>query len=225
MIAELFTGLQDGLLAVTASPVALPALFLLCFVDGFFPPVPSETAVIALATVSATGQGPPLVLVLLIAAAGAFAGDLTAYAIGRKIPVHRIGLLRSGRGKRALDWAQAQIARRGGSLILAARYIPIGRVAVNITAGSVRYPPRCFALFAAVAALSWGVFSTAIGLGAGSLLGEHPLLASLLGIVLGVVLGALLDGAIRGVQRRRGLRVTAVPGQPDPSNTPKEERA
>ena len=160
MIAEVFAGLQDGLLAMTASPFALLVLFALCFVDGFFPPVPSETIVISLAAVAASGQGPPLILVLLIAAAGAFAGDLTAYAIGTKLPLERIPIFKTGRGKSALEWARSQIGKRGGSLILAARYVPIGRVAVNVTAGSIGYP---FPQVRAVRGARWAELGRVLG--------------------------------------------------------------
>lgn len=197
MIAELFVGLQDGLVAMTASPYALLVLLVLCFVDGFFPPVPSETIVISLAAAAISGHGPSLIWVFLLAALGAFLGDLTAYALGARLPLARIGIFRTQRGAAALEWAGRQIGRRGGSLILAARYIPVGRVAVNITAGSIGYPVRTFTLFAALAASSWSAFSILIGAGAGALLQENPLLASVVGVVVGVVLGWLIDAVIR----------------------------
>lgn len=220
MIAEVFAGLQDGLLAMTASPFALLLLFALCFVDGFFPPVPSETIVISLAAVAASGQGPPLILVLLIAAAGAFAGDLTAYAIGTKLPLERIPIFKTGRGKSALEWARSQIGKRGGSLILAARYVPIGRVAVNVTAGSIGYPFRKFALFAALAGLSWGAFSVVIGVGAGTLVAENPLLASLIGIVVGVGLGWVIEAVLRARSAAAERRQTASQTGSEPGARP-----
>lgn len=203
MMGELFAGLQDGLVAMTGSPFALLVLLLLCFVDGFFPPVPSETIVISLAAASVSGHGPPVIWVFLLAAAGAFLGDLTAYVLGARLPLQRIPLFRTRRGAAALEWAGRQVGRRGGSVILAARYIPVGRVAVNITAGSIGYPMRTFTLFAALAAVSWSAFSILIGVGAGALLQENPLVASAIGVVVGILLGGVIDGVIRARSAKR----------------------
>jgi membrane-associated protein len=196
--------LEHWILALAASAWIYPALFGFATIDGFFPPVPSESVVITLAvSAHATGE-PNLVLVLLVAALGAWTGDQIAFAIGRAVGTERLRILRTPRGRRAVGWAERALAHRGASFILAARYIPVGRVAVNMTAGAVGYPRRRFMAFSAVAAVTWAVYSVLIGLVAARWLGHEPLLAMVVGIVLGVGSGFVIDRVLMMRARQRG---------------------
>lgn len=218
MRVELFDNLQALILGAADEPWILLVLFALCAIDGFFPPVPSESIVIALATLAAHGQGIPLWWVIPVAAVGALTGDLIAFAIGRRIPVRRLGLFSSDRGQRALDWAENQLRRRGGAFILSARYIPVGRVAVNMTAGAVGFPLRRFLAFDVLACLTWALYGVAIGTVAGQFFDDQPLLSVAAGVVGGLIIGVLLDrvlsrfgigGAALNGDRRRPARGTS----------------
>jgi membrane protein DedA with SNARE-associated domain len=171
-------------------------------VDGVVPPVPSETLVIAVAVAATTGEGPSLALLVLVAAAGAFCGDLVAYAIGTRLPVRRMRLFRSERGRLALDRAERALHHRGASFIVAGRFIPVGRVAVNMTAGATGFPLRRFLPAAGLAGLTWAVYTTALGIGAGVFLGEHPLAAMLVGVATGLTVGAVVDTVVTRRSRR-----------------------
>jgi len=186
-------------LALAASPWIYLVMYLFATIDGFFPPIPSESVVIALAAAATSSTGKPeLALLLPVAAAGAWTGDQLAYLIGSKVQVHRLRIFRSGKGQAALAWAEHALERRGASFIIAARYIPVGRVAVNMTAGAVGYPRRRFRLLAAIAAVMWAAYSSAIGVGAGALLGSRStFLAIAVGVVGGVVLGVVVDWVLR----------------------------
>src|SRR5699024_9661200 len=164
---------------------------------GIFPPVPSESIVIAMAALSAQGEGPSLWLLIPAAALGAFGGDVLAYLIGTKVNVHTMRIFRGPRGRRTLAWAEQAIQQRGGTFILAARYIPVGRVAVNLSAGALGFGFRRFLGFAGVASVMWSVYSVLLGLGAGALLYGRPLLGVLVGVVAGVTLGTLIDLGMR----------------------------
>ena len=194
--------LSQAVLDLAASPWALVVLLVCCWVDGFFPPVPSESLVIATATLTVAGPGPPLWAVVAVAAAGAFLGDLTAFAIGRRVPVDRLPLLRRGRGLASVEWARRSLERRGGTAVLAARYVPVGRVAVNVAAGAVGFPSRRFVGFAAIAAVTWALWSVLLGVAAGALLHDRPLLAVVVGVVVGTLLGLAVD-AVASRRRRR----------------------
>src|SRR3712207_359866 len=172
---ELRPVLEEWILAFAASPFVYLALYLLTTIDGFFPPMPSESIVIALAAVAMSTGAPDLWLLVAVAAAGAFTGDQVAYAIGRRVKVRSTRLLRGRRAQRAVDWAEYALTNRGASFIIGARYIPVGRVAVNMTAGALGFPRRRFVGLTAFAAASWAVYSTAIGIGAGAWLDERPL--------------------------------------------------
>src|SRR5690606_2652676 len=125
------------LLSMAESAFVYPGMFVLAVLDGFFPPVPSEVAAVALAALAAASGTPHLGLVLLFAASGAYVGDLIAYAIGSRIDVHRLPFLRRGRGRRTLAWAERSLRNGGSGFILAARFLPVARVAVNMAAGAL----------------------------------------------------------------------------------------
>ncbi|GAA4417748.1 DedA family protein [Georgenia halophila] len=193
---------EGFVLSLGASPWILLAVVLLATIDGFFPPVPSESIVIAVAVLSVSGDGPNLWLLVLAAAVGAFVGDVIAYTIGTKIPVEEMRLFRGRRGHAALEGAKRVLAKRGSVFILSARFIPIGRVAVNMTAGAVGFPRARFLIIAAIAAVVWAGYSTLMGVGAGHLLHEHPLIAIAAGVVGGVLVGFAVDKLLRVVHRR-----------------------
>jgi membrane protein DedA with SNARE-associated domain len=193
---------DDWLLTLAGSPLVYPGMFALAVLDGFFPPAPSEVAAVGLAALAAASGTPHLGLVLLAAASGAYVGDLIAYAIGRRIDVHRVAFLRRGRGRRALAWAERSLTNGGTGFILAARFLPVARVAVNMAAGALGYPRRRFLGVAAIGSVAWAGYSAMIGIGAGAWLQGRPQGAVMLGIVVGLVIGGLLDAVFRWRQRQ-----------------------
>ncbi len=131
----------------SASPWALIAVFALSMLDGLIPPLPSESIVIALAAISASTGAPSLVNLGLCAAIGAFLGDNLTFLIARHSGVGRLANSSRPRVQRAFGWAATELHRRSGLAIIVARYIPIGRIAVNLTAGASRFSyPRFIAL-------------------------------------------------------------------------------
>jgi membrane-associated protein len=214
---------EEWVLALAASPLVYLVLFLLATVDGFFPPIPSESAVIALAAMAVSTGTPNLWLVGVTAAAGAFTGDQIAYAIGRRVPVRRSRLLGRPRAQRTLDWAEESLATRGASFIIGARYIPVGRVAVNMTAGAVRFSRRRFVPLTALAAASWAVYSAVIGVGAGAWLHDRPLIAVGVGVVLGTLIGFGVDAVLSRVQGRPRARHLGADPAPEPDAEPEPD--
>lgn len=171
-----------------------PGVFGLSLLDGFFPVVPSESVIIATATTSLQTGQPILVLIFLAGAVGAWCGDQIAYFIGARADVRRWRIFRRGRWLRSLDWSENQLERRGATLIVAARFIPMGRVLVNLSAGALRYPHRRFMGVDAVAVAVWAAWSIALGTVAGAIFPEDNLLLSIMvGVVAGVVLGFAVE--------------------------------
>jgi len=198
-VASWLAGLSDVVVAIAGTPWSLLLMAVFTAIDGFFPPIPSESIVIALASLSMSGEGPPLWAILPVAAVGAFVGDVIAYTIGTRVPLRSFRWFRTERGARTLAWAERTLHQRGGAFILAARYIPIGRVAVNMSAGALGFGRKRFMGFAAIAAVSWAVYSTLLGIGAGAVIKDQPMLAVVVGVVLGVVLGTVIDAVMRKV--------------------------
>jgi membrane-associated protein len=186
-----------------------PLLLALCLIDGIFPPVPSESVVVALAAIAVSAGAPNIWLVVVVAAVGAIAGDNIAYLIGRSIGADRFRWMQRPRVAAAFAWARRELDRRGALLILGARYIPVGRVAVNMTAGATGYHHRKFVLFSVVAGFSWALYSVGIGALAGQWFHDHTLLAAGLAIVLALLLGLALDHAIK-LAGRRAARLRAA---------------
>ncbi|MGN8048789.1 DedA family protein [Curtobacterium sp. 22159] len=207
----MFDQITPLVVELAASPLVYVVLAALCLVDGFFPPVPSESALVAVAAVAATSGQPVLAAVFVAAAVGAVAGDSVAYWLGR-----RIGLARLARSKRpriaaAFAFAEQQMRRRSASLILVGRYIPVGRVAVNMTAGATRLPYRRFLAISSVAGLAWSATSIGIALAASSVLHE-PVVAAIVSMVVAAGLGIVVDRVIGRVTRRRDARAAARAG-------------
>lgn len=194
--------LNELIMQAIASPWLYLVLLGVTIIDGFFPPVPSETVLVAAAAVAtSTGEG-NLLLLGVVAAVGAAIGDNIAFWIGRRIGTERFAWMRRPRVAAAFAHAQRALDRRSATLILGARYIPVGRVAVNMTAGGLGFPWRRFLPLSLVAGLSWSAFSLMIGLLAGAWIKDQPLLSAGLGIVVALVIGVVID-RIAAARRRR----------------------
>jgi membrane protein DedA with SNARE-associated domain len=151
-----------------ASGWAYAIVFALSYLDAIVPVVPSETAVITAGVVAAAGDL-SLAIVLPAAAAGAFLGDNTAYLIGRRYGTRINERFFSGeKARKRIEWAQKQLEERGGELIAVGRFIPGGRTAVTLSAGTLRYPWRRFALFDAASAIGWATYASMLGYLGGS---------------------------------------------------------
>lgn len=187
---------------VSASPWTYALVFAFATLDVLIPLVPSETAAIAAGVLAGTGEL-TLGLVIAAAAAGAFLGDNSSYALGRTAgQVASRPIFRGAKGRARRRWAERTLDRRGGYLIVVARFIPGGRTAATLTAGvtSMRWPR--FLRFAAVAAVLWASFAAGLGYVGGRAFEQQPL--------LGLAVGLGLATAITlGVELARRLPRTA----------------
>lgn len=192
-----------------ASGWAYGIIFLFAFLDVLVPVVPSEASVITAGVVAAAG-GLYLPLIIVAAACGAFLGDNTAYLVGRRFGTRATKrFLRGGKAQKTLDWAERQLTQRGGELILGARFIPGGRTAVTLAAGTLAFPWPRFAVFDAIAALIWALYASLLGYFGGRVF-ENAAWKGLLvalGIAFAVAAGVEI---VRWYLRRR--RAASKPG-------------
>ena len=214
---DLLASLNAFVLDAASGPWALAVLFLSCLIDGVFPPVPSETVLVALAATAGTAGAPAVAAILLVAAVGAWCGDNLAYLVGRSLGLGRLAAShRRPRLAAAVRAAADRLERNGASMILGGRFVPVGRVAVNLAAGATGMPYRRYAPLSALASCAWAAVTSAIGLLAGLWLGDQPLVAMVVSASVGLATGAVIDGVIR--RRRtgrsdrvnRGLRAAAT---------------
>ncbi len=183
-------------------------------IDAFFPPIPSESVVVALAAIGASTGEPNLVLLAVSAGLGAFVGDNIAFRIGRVVGVERFDTERRPRLRRAVDRAGYELDRRAALLILTARYVPVGRVAVNMTAGATDFPYRRFLPLCILGAASWSAYSVLIGVVAGTWVKEHPLLGAAVAVVLAAGVGFVIDQLLQRKRRRDLAEDTASETDP-----------
>jgi membrane protein DedA with SNARE-associated domain len=96
-----------------------------------------------------------------------------------------------------------QLLNRGALLILTARYIPVGRVAVNMTAGATGFSWKRFFPLSILAGTSWAVYSIAIGALAGHWVKDNPLLGAGIAIVAAMIIGFVVDKIVSRVTGRK----------------------
>ncbi|OMH31621.1 DedA family protein [Tersicoccus sp. Bi-70] len=193
---------NDAVASLAGTAWVLPVLFVLCVCDGFFPPLPSESVVVALTAIAVSTGNPALVGIVVAAAVGAVIGDNIAWLIGRRVGVTRFRWMRRRRVQQAFRWARGELDRRGALLILTARYIPVGRVAVNMTAGATGFPRARFVLYTVIAGVSWSVYSVGIGVLAGAWARDNHVVAAAVAIVIAVTVGIVVDRLTHKLARR-----------------------
>jgi membrane-associated protein len=197
-------------LVANASGWAYAILFVLALLDAIIPVVPSETSVITAGVVASQGDL-SLPLVIVFAAAGAFAGDNTAYWLG-----HRFGrrindrFFTSEKSQQRIEWAHRQVQERGGELIVIARFIPGGRTVVTLSAGTLEYPYRKFILFDAIAASTWAAYAALLGYFGGQAFENQPWKGLLLAFAIAFAVTGTVELVRWYLKRRRGQSSTTA---------------
>jgi membrane-associated protein len=199
-----------------SSPLSYLVAFLLPALDAVLPVLPSETAVIALGVTTAGSADPRIAVLLLLAAAGAFAGDNLAYFVGRRF--HRVAERRffaGEAGARRRARIEQSLDRYGARLILACRFIPGGRTGVTVACGLVGYRRDSFVAATACAGVIWASYAFFLGRLGGKAFADRPWAGLLLALAGMVVLSAIVEG-IRRISARRHNAAGREdgPGQP-----------
>ncbi|WP_307849484.1 DedA family protein [Qaidamihabitans albus] len=211
---EVLTDLTELLRGTLGSPWLWVVVFVVSGLDALLPFMPSETTVVTVAVLLGPDPG-GLVLLAVLAAAGALAGDCLGHGIGRMAGPRTLRRWqRDERSRRRYEWARSRVHRHATVLIIAGRYLPGGRVASALATGSMRYPAGRFAALDAVGVGIWATYSVAIGHFSGARFAGEPVKGLLLAFALGLlVLGCVETGrrllarpARHGLVSRRGLR-------------------
>jgi membrane protein DedA with SNARE-associated domain len=178
-------------------------VFALATLDVLAPILPSESLVVAAAALASSGRLNVFV-VALAAAAGALLGDNIAFLCGRLLDTRmRRWLEATPRRRERLDWAEHQLDRRGGTIIVGSRFIPGGRTATMISAGLLEMRWRRFVAFDLAAAVIWALYCTAIGYFGGTAFEDEPIVGVGVALALALVAGAAIEGGRRLVGRMR----------------------
>lgn len=170
-------------------------------IDSIIPILPGETTVI-IGGVAAAGGHYSVVAVILVAATAAFVGDNLSYQLGLAAApwLERRSATRP-RTARRMGWATEQIRRRGGVLLITARFLPGGRTALTLASGATRQPRRWFMKWIGTASFIWAAYGGVIGYIGGRTFERHRSVAFLVSIFVGLSASIVIEVARRLFER------------------------
>ncbi|RSM69609.1 DedA protein [Actinoplanes sp. ATCC 53533] len=188
-----------------SSPWLYLILISVSLLDSFLPLIPSEPVVIAAGVYAASGET-ELLWVVIATALGAFLGDLIPYGVGRALKDRILKRLPAGsKRRRTHDWLAAELARRGGFVLVSTRFIPVGRYIATLTTGIVGYSFWNYALFTGIAAVTWSTYTVLSGFIGGLLFQDNPVLGIGVGVGLGLVVTLAMEAVRHFRQKNRAL--------------------
>jgi len=163
IVANIITDVTEWLDEFSANWWFLLIIFSVALLDSVLPVVPGETMVIA-GGVAAGAGNQTLAFVILAGAVGAFLGDNLAYTIGDRFePRVRAWAARKPNREARIEAAGLQIKKRGGLLLITARFIPGGRTILTMSSGITQQPRLWFAAWVAVAVTIWATYAAGLG--------------------------------------------------------------
>jgi membrane-associated protein len=121
------------------------------------------------------------------------------------------------RGKRIakiIHGATANLERAPAAVIVTARFVPVGRVVVNMLAGSTGFPRRRFLGLSAIAGLAWASYSVLIGIAAGAWIQNNPVLGAGIAILAAMSIGIAIDRLSKLRTNNRRKRTSTSIGNP-----------
>jgi membrane protein DedA with SNARE-associated domain len=173
-------------------------VFLLVFGDAICALLPGETTLNAASTLAAQGSL-DLGLVMLAGALGAVCGDSALYWIARSSRRRIQPQLEKATRNEKVAAALEFLGSSAPMLLVAGRYVPGVRFAVNATMGLAAYPYPRFLLWSAIGGTLWSIYTCALAYAVGTVLAGFPLAS----IVISGAITTLALGVIFVVARRR----------------------
>ena len=181
--------------------------FLLVWFDAVIPIFPGETTLSAASTLAAEGATLDLQFIMAAGALGAIVGDSSLFWIARKSAARVQGQLDKALENPKVRAGWDALDRSPGLMIVAGRYVPGMRFAVNATMGLSSIPYRRFLPWSVVGGVLWSVYTCTLAYNVATTLSGFPL-ASL--VISSLITSAAL-AAIYFVDRRRRRAHDAEP--------------
>ncbi|WP_150308341.1 DedA family protein [Planctomonas psychrotolerans] len=127
--------------------------------------LPGDSLLFTVGLLTATGVvGVPIWLTVLVIFVAAFAGDQTAYLIGRTAGPAIFKRQESRFFNPAnVERTNAFFVKHGGKAVIIARFLPVFRAFVPVAAGVGKMSYRTFVTFNVIGAFAWGVGLTLVG--------------------------------------------------------------
>jgi membrane protein DedA with SNARE-associated domain len=193
------------------SSIGYPVIFGGVLLGSIVPVIPTGAVVGAGAAVALTTHQLNVVLVVLVATAGALIGDLVTFAICRFGGPRAVRWVARGQHADRIEEVRGQFERHGWQIIVVGRLLPAGRIPVLLAAGALAYPWRRLVPAATLAALLWAVAYSLLGVVSGGIF-DSPLIATLLATVLVLLVGLVLN--LVSARRRRKRKDAEHTGEP-----------
>lgn len=184
--------LTEGLSAA-GSAWTYPLAAALITLSALFPPIPSTCLFVALGALSTKSDAPNGLLLVVAMLAGAVAGDLATYLLVRRRDVTNWRVLRGARAQKALTVSKERMASHAVSWVLTSRFVPLGRLVMNVACAVSPVPLGIFTVYSIAASIVWSAYSVGIGALSGLLPGLSTELAVVLAIALSLILGRAID--------------------------------
>jgi len=208
IVANIITDVTEWLDEFSSNWWFLLIIFAVALFDSVIPVVPSETTVIAGGVAAGTGNQ-TLAFVILAGAVGAFLGDNLAYTIGNRFePRVRAWAARKPNREARIEAAGLQIKKRGGLLLITARFIPGGRTILTVSSGITQQPRLWFAAWVAVAVTIWSTYAAGLGYLFGQAFENNHATAFWLAFGTALAITLLIE-LIRWSRERRSNKCTA----------------
>ena len=148
------------------TPATLLVLWAVVAFGSILPVLPTGPAVSAAAVLAGHEEPLEIVLVVLVGAAGAYAGDLVTYgalaAAGTPL-ARRMGWLKEGEEETRLARLREVLEDHEVRTLIVSRLVPAGRIPVLLVASLTGYPWLKFASAAVASCLLWATLYSAIG--------------------------------------------------------------
>lgn len=218
-VVDLFLEVEEFITELSQNPWFLLFLFVIAFLDSIIPIVPSEFTVIAGGVASGSGlliDNQPvlsIILVIILGALGAYGGDSLAYWIGsRSDKLLKRMFFRGEKGEKRLFATGEQIKKRGGLLLITARFIPGGRTAMTFSCGLTGQPfLSWFTRWDLLATTLWASYAGLLGYFFGSAL-EDPSTALWLAFGFALSVTVTIEVGRWLLERRRDRKTELAPG-------------
>lgn len=198
-------------LAEVPNQVAYVMCLLFVWFDAVIPVFPGETTLSAASTIAA-GGGLTLGLIMVAGALGAILGDSSLFWIARKSSAKMKPHLDKALENPKVRVAWASLDRSPGLLIVAGRYVPGMRFAVNASMGLSNIAYRRFFGWSVLSGVLWSVYTCALAYWVSTTLAGFPL-ASL------IISSLITSGALAAVYfvERHKLKAAKGAGPTDAS--------
>lgn len=179
MLADLVETLAAWMEEIVQT-LGLPGVGLIAFVENLFPPTPSEFLYPLAGKLAYDGKLTPLG-VIAAGIMGSLAGSLIYYGLGYRLGADRVrqGIVRFGQLRlwrlrvtivsvEDYDRAVLLFQRRGGTIVLVARLVPLVHSVVSIPAGVTRMRLLPFVIYTVIGSALWIAPLTMLGMWLGS---------------------------------------------------------